>query len=253
MIHVNNLQVDTRLLPLSFEVNAGEVLHVIGPNGCGKSTLLNAISGIDFYQGEVTIEGQDIAELSLETLAQQRAYLAQSQRPSFNLQVFQYLALHLPKAYRHSNLHQDIVESAVEQVTEMMNIKDKLHRSVFELSGGEWQRVRLAATALQVWPTLNSTAKLLILDEPAAPLDIGQQGLLYQFVDWMAQQGLTVIVANHDLNKTLKYADKVLMIKEGVKVAYGIPQQVMTERALTDLYDTKVRILATDSETVIVT
>ncbi len=255
MIHVKDIGVDSRLLPLSFELKEGEVLHVIGPNGCGKSTLLNALSGISEYQGKVLLNDIDIRDLSLEQLAQRRAYLTQSQRPAFNLQVFQFLCLHLPLRYRARGVstNDKKVTETVEQVCQMMNIEDKLHRSVHQLSGGEWQRVRIAANALQVIPILNPNSQLIILDEPAAPLDIGQQGLLYRFVDYMAAKGLAIVIANHDLNKTYQHADKVMMIKEGVKMAYGFPQDVMNEVSLSELYDTQVRIIKSEQESVIVT
>lgn len=263
MIHIKSVNVETRLLPLSFDIEQGEVAHIIGPNGSGKSTLLSAIAGVTAYQGKVILSSKlqaedsdqslrtrDIKDLTLSELAERRAYLSQSQKPAFNLQIFQYLSLHIPE---RCDVHSPEVQQAIYDVTVMMNISDKLHRSIHELSGGEWQRVRVAATSLQVWPTINSNGQLLILDEPAAPLDIGQQSLLYNYIRHMANTGLSIVIANHDLNKTLEHADKVLMLKEGVKVAFGRPKNVMTSEVLSDLYDSEVRYLSVGRESVIVT
>lgn len=76
--------------------------------------------------------------------------------------------------------------------------------------------MRLAGSCLQIWPSLNPYAKLLILDEPAAPLDIAQEGLLYSLIQQVAAKGITVIMANHDLNRSLRHADKVLLLSQGL-------------------------------------
>lgn len=90
MIRIKDLQVGHRLLPLSFECEAGEVLHILGPNGCGKSTLLGALAGMTECQGEVWFDDLRSSELSLPELALKRAFLPQAQRPhliwmSFNI------------------------------------------------------------------------------------------------------------------------------------------------------------------------
>lgn len=172
MIHVNSLSVGSRLLPLSFSVDKGEVLHVVGPNGSGKSTLLTAIAGLLDFEGDAAIFDLDVKSSSIESLASYRGFLSQSDRPAFNLEVSQYLSLSLPSSVQRLD---DAVEQAVKELVDVLELEDKLHRSIHQLSGGEWQRVRLCAICLQIWPSLNPYAKLLILDEPAAPLDIGQK------------------------------------------------------------------------------
>ncbi len=115
MIRVNSLQVDSRLLPLSLQANAGEVWHVIGPNGCGKSTLLAALAGMTPFSGSVQIGGLDVSQASLSELARHRAYLAQNDKPSFQLHVFQYLALSVPAnvALERSEVPAKSIRSAV--------------------------------------------------------------------------------------------------------------------------------------------
>lgn len=238
MIQINSLQVGTRLLPLSFQCNKGEVLHVVGPNGSGKSTLLAALAGVINYQGEIILDGQSLAHLSLAEMAIQRAYLSQSDKPAFNLDVFQYLALSLPQGKHDQDLD---VTQALEEICALLNLGDKLHRTIHCLSGGEWQRVRLAGSCLQIWPTLNPNGRLLILDEPAAALDIAQEQLLYALLQRIATQGITVMMANHDLNRSLRHADHVLLLDKGVMQAIGQAQEVLTEANLTDVFQTSVR------------
>lgn len=238
MIQIKSLNVDSRLLPLSFDCQAGEVLHVVGPNGSGKSTLLAALAGVIDSDGDIQIGDVDVRQASLSDLALHRAYLSQSEKPAFNLDVFQYLALSLPAS---ANGRGQEVNSVIKSIAAMLKIADKLHRSIHHLSGGEWQRVRLAGSCLQVWPSLNPYAKLMILDEPAAPLDIAQEGLLYTLIEQMAGQGITIVMANHDLNRSLRHADKVLLLNQGIVHCAGDAQQVLSAENLSQVFETSVK------------
>lgn len=237
MILVNSLSVGSRLLPLSFDVQPGEIVHVIGPNGSGKSTLLAAVAGLLDSSGETKIADLTINQASVSELADYRAFLCQSDRPAFNLEVSHYLALSIPV---HAKFNVSTVEQAVLELSELLQLQDKLHRSIHQLSGGEWQRVRLCAICLQIWPSLNPFARVLILDEPAAPLDIGQEALLYQLIDRVAAMGLTVLMSNHDLNRTLKHADKALLLDKGVMNAFGPVNDVLDPERLSHVFNTRV-------------
>ncbi|EGQ8469338.1 MULTISPECIES: vitamin B12 ABC transporter ATP-binding protein BtuD [Vibrio] len=249
MMHVKHMSVGSRLLPLSFECKAGEIVHIVGPNGSGKSTLLAAISGTlshrDGMSGEVYVGNKNLLTLPLSEQAHVRGYLCQQSRPAFNVDVFQYLALSLPSGAEIADIK---VRDAVNMVVELVQLQDKLHRSIQTLSGGEWQRVRLAGVCLQVWRTINPFSQFLILDEPAAPLDIAQEGLLYQLINTMAAQGIGVLVANHDLNRTLKHADKVLLLNNGVLHSSGSADTVLTEEALGEVFNTQVKKVIVDEQ-----
>lgn len=248
-MHVKHMSVGSRLLPLSFECKAGEIVHVVGPNGSGKSTLLAAISGTlshrEGMSGEVYVGNKNLLTLPLSEQAHVRGYLCQQSRPAFNVDVFQYLALSLPSGAEIADVK---VSDAVNMVVELVQLQDKLHRSIQTLSGGEWQRVRLAGVCLQVWRTINPFSQFLILDEPAAPLDIAQEGLLYQLINAMAVQGIGVLVANHDLNRTLKHADKVLLLNNGVLHSSGNADTVLTEEALGKVFNTQVKKVIVDEQ-----
>ncbi|MGI3054423.1 vitamin B12 ABC transporter ATP-binding protein BtuD [Vibrio alginolyticus] len=249
MMHVKHMSVGSRLLPLSFECKAGEIVHIVGPNGSGKSTLLAAISGTlshrDGMSGEVYVGNKNLLTLPLSEQAHVRGYLCQQSRPAFNVDVFQYLALSLASGAEIADIK---VRDAVNMVVELVQLQDKLHRSIQTLSGGEWQRVRLAGVCLQVWRTINPFSQFLILDEPAAPLDIAQEGLLYQLINAMAAQGIGVLVANHDLNRTLKHADKVLLLNNGVLHSSGSADTVLTEEALGEVFNTQVKKVIVDEQ-----
>ncbi len=133
MIRINSLSVGSRLLPLSFECHRGEVLHLIGPNGSGKSTLLSAVAAIEQFTGTVEIDGVDSKNYTLHELASVRAYLCQSERPSFNIPVFRYLVLSIPSS---CNPTEAIVNETISYLAREVRIEDKLHRPIHQLSGG---------------------------------------------------------------------------------------------------------------------
>ena len=236
MICVDALSVGNRLLPLSFKVEKGDVLHVIGPNGSGKSTLLSALSGLLGYKGEIHYGDRNIEQLSLEELAAVRAYLVQQERPAFTMTVLQFLSLSVPNGHTLTDLGKPL-----ETLCSQLQINDKVVRDTTTLSGGEWQRVRLAAMCIQVMPQWNPYGKLLILDEPAAPLDIGQESLLYELIEQISKLGITVVMANHDLNRTLQYADKVLLLENGTSKGFGDVKEIMNPELLAKVYKTKIR------------
>jgi vitamin B12 transport system ATP-binding protein len=238
MITVNDLGLEPRLFPLSFALNPGEKVHIIGPNGSGKSTLLNGLAGLLPVSGSIILDGQPLLKSGIEQQARLRAFLTQSDRPGFHIQVHQYLQLS-----RLDTENEDEFHRVVTYLTERLSLADKLGHSILHLSGGEWQRVRLAGICLQIWPTLNPQAKLLLLDEPAAALDVGQERLLYQLVDEVAEFGVSVVMANHDLNRTLHHADKVLLLKQGKVSAFGRVEEVINETLISEVFDTKVQLV----------
>ncbi len=239
MIHVKDLSVENRLLPMSFQCDKGQVVHIIGPNGSGKSTLLSALAGVLSAKGEILFGNRLMSDMALSDLALVRAYMSQSERPAFNMMVFHFLSMSVPNL---PDIDAKQVDATLSEVTQLLNVSALLHRTVHQLSGGEWQRVRLAAMCLQVWPALNPYSRLLILDEPSAPLDIGQERYLQQMITQLAKQGLTVVVANHNLNVTLNQADQVILLNKGVAIASGTPTAVLLPDVLSTIYDAEVEL-----------
>lgn len=238
ILSAQNLAMPPRLLPVSFSVRRGEIVHLIGPNGSGKSSAISMLSGLVEAKGEVTLAGKAIATLDLPRLARMRSYLSQQDKPAFAVGVYHYLSLALSPL---GELATNEIQEALDEVCGALKITDKLTRNIQQLSGGEWQRVRLAAACLQVWPTLNPDAQLLLLDEPASALDIGQEAIMYQLIRRLASKGIAVVMANHDLNRTLREADKVILLNNGSCVAKGKPHDVMTVETLETVFSTQVQ------------
>ncbi len=108
----------------------------------------------------------------------------------------------------------------------MLGLGDKLGRSVNQLSGGEWQRVRLAAVVLQIHPDANPVGQLLLLDEPMNSLDVAQQNALDRVLHHLCQAGIAIVMSSHDLNHTLRHAHKAWLLKRGKLIACGRREEV---------------------------
>ncbi|MGK3224002.1 vitamin B12 ABC transporter ATP-binding protein BtuD [Enterobacter soli] len=223
-----------RLEPMSAAINAGEILHLVGPNGAGKSTLLARIAGLTTGQGEITLLGHSLAQWSPVSLAHRRGYLVQQQVPPFAMPVWHYLTLHL---------HDKSRTALLEEVAAALGLEDKLSRNASQLSGGEWQRVRLAAVILQIHPAGNSQGCLLLLDEPMSGLDVAQQAALDSLLSSLTRAGVAVVMSSHDLNHTLRHAHRVWLLARGKMIASGARDSVLTPAHLATAYNMHFRRL----------
>ena len=233
-----------RLQPLSVELEQGEVIHLIGANGSGKTTLLSLLSGLYPYQGELYLDKLPVNKLSIHQLACQRAYLIQQQKPAFNMRVYQYLQLCMHAYNAFSSLHTN--DEDICDICQQLNIKDKLERLITELSGGEWQRVRLAGVWLQISNKLNSQGKLLLLDEPATGLDIAQQIHLSNMIKTLSKEGITVVMSSHDINQSIAEAHKVMVLKKGRCIGFGVPMDILIPKLLYTAFEMQLKRIEID-------
>lgn len=234
LMQLQDVAETTRLGPLSGEIRAGEILHLVGPNGAGKSTLLARIAGLTFGPGEVEFAGTPLKRWPAAKLARHRAYLAQQQTPPFAMPVWHFLTLHQGDQSRTDPL-MDVVES--------LGLADKLERNTRQLSGGEWQRVRLAAVILQISPVSNPHGQLLLLDEPMNSLDVAQQNALDRILSRLCGQGIAIVMSSHDLNHTLRHAHRAWLLQQGKLLASGPREEVLTPPNLARAYGMNFRRL----------
>ena len=227
LMQLQDVAESTRLGPLSGEIKAGEILHLVGPNGAGKSTLLARMAGLTNGEGSITFGDMPLEEWPAARLAQYRAYLAQQQNPPFAMPVWHFLTLHQPDKARTDLL---------QEVADALGLGDKLGRGVNQLSGGEWQRVRLAAVILQICPQANPLGQLLLLDEPMNSLDVAQQAALDRLLHELSAAGIAVVMSSHDLNHTLRHAGQSWLLCQGEAIACGETAEVLNEENLTAAY-----------------
>ena len=234
LLQLHNVEDAGRLGPVTASVSKGEMLHLVGPNGAGKSTLLARMAGITQGAGDILFNDHKLDEWAAPRLARHRAFLAQQQTPPFAMPVWHYLSLHQ---------HGSPEETLSRDIALALGLDDKLGRSVNQLSGGEWQRVRLAAVILQIHPAGNPDGQLLLLDEPMNSLDVAQQAALDRLLSGLVQAGITVIMSSHDLNHTLRHAHQTWLLSKGQLLASGARDVVMTPQNLTHAYGIPFRRL----------
>lgn len=216
---------------VSLTLRAGELLAVLGPNGAGKTTLLKALAGhVRQRSGRVELEGQDVAALGPARVARQVAFAPQVLAPVWPLTVRELAALgRAPHRGWWLPLTRDDWR-AVDAALDRLGLGPLRDRPVTELSGGEWQRARLAQALAQ-------GPKVLLLDEPTAHLDPRYQiELLASVRDLARERSLAAVLTLHDLNLVGPWADRAVLLASGGVVAEGPPDRVLTAEALSAAY-----------------
>ncbi len=227
LMQLQDVEEAGRLAPFSADIRPGEIIHLVGPNGAGKSTLLTRMAGLSGGPGLVTLNERSLSDWPAQELARHRAYLCQHQMPPFAMPVWHYLSLHLQNDEQYGLL---------KNIAEKLGLGDKLGRQVNHISGGEWQRVRLAAVILQIHRRANPAGQLLLLDEPMNSLDVAQQAALDRLLSELCASGIAIVMSSHDLNHTLRHAHCSWLICQGKTVACGSTVEVLSEENLTAAY-----------------
>lgn len=226
------------LQQVSFELQPGSLVGVVGPNGCGKSTLLKLLAAQHKAQaGEILLGGQQLNSLSARSLAQQLAYLPQRPVVPSGITVEQ-----LVQYGRHPHqgwLRQwsDEDRRLVNEAIATLQLQKLRHRSVDDLSGGQVQRVWLAMIMAQ-------NTEMVLLDEPTSALDIGHQTEVMEAIHSMAASGRTVLIVMHDLACAARYCDQLIAMADGQVQAFGCAREVISKQLIDRLYNTQVDILA---------
>ena len=242
MLEVNELHFYERLRDINIKITAGRCLFLLGPNGCGKSTLLALLAGYQrATQGRYRLFGTACEQYEIHQLAKMRAWLPQTSPPPFAIPVYQFIALALHPL--GLTLADSKVAEVVNGLVQRLDIAKFVSRNCDQLSGGEWQRVLIARTLLQVAPALNPQAKLCLLDEPLTGLDLKHQLELLTILSELAAGGMTVIASVHDLNLALNHASEILLLKSGQVAGQGSARQILTAATIKQVYDVDCEIL----------
>ncbi|MEO6527781.1 MAG: ABC transporter ATP-binding protein [Gemmatimonadaceae bacterium] len=209
----------------------GRLTAVVGPNGSGKSTLVRALVGrVVLESGEITVDDTPIRDETRGALARRMAVVSQREEPAFALAVRDYIAL---ARYPHLGLWRGMTAvdaAAIERALELTETAAYLGRAITELSGGEWQRVRLARAIAQ-------GGDALVLDEPTTFLDIGHEMAVFELLSRLAAEGEAVLLVSHQLNLVARFADRIVLLHRGRIAAEGTPADVMQGGILESVYD----------------
>lgn len=214
---------------LSFEISRGEFVGLIGPNGAGKTTLLKCLNGINRGSGRIEINGSDIEGLNSREIARRIALMHQNTAVGFP-----FPAIDIVLSGRYPYLSRARGEKAADYAIarKYMDFTDTLKledRPVTQISGGERQRVFFARTLAQ-------ETGIILLDEPAASLDIAHEEQIFKYSGGLCAEGKTVIAAVHDLKIAARYCSRLILLKDGRIVADGAPEEVLTSANLARTY-----------------
>jgi len=222
---------------VSLAVRAGECVAIVGPNGAGKTTALRALLGmVPLEAGQALVQGRPVASWRRDELAREIGAVAQREEPAFPITVREAVSMgrypHLgpwraPGAADHA---------AVERAMERTDVGELAGRWVQTLSGGEWQRVRLARALAQ-------TPRGLALDEPTASLDLRHEMELFELVLALVRQdGLATVLVSHHLNAAARFADRLILMAQGRIVADGVPARVLVPATLSSVFGWPVEV-----------
>ena len=225
---------------VSFTVDDGEYACIIGANGCGKTTTLKAVLGLHRpTKGSVRIGGRSTHGLSERELARMFAYIPQVHRPPFPFTVADVVLMgrtpHLASMCRASSHDREVAFGAMER----MGVLHLASRNYTALSGGQRQLV-LIARALAQEP------QLLVMDEPTASLDFGNQELVLSTMKRLALEGMAVLMVTHDPDHALYCAHKVIVMENGLVTGVGSPREIVTEDTLNRIYGIQTRVVDVD-------
>lgn len=218
MLEIKNLKKSydgvTILHDINLKIEDGEIVSILGPSGCGKTTLLNLILGLtDADEGEIIFQGQDVLDVPMEMRG-------------FNI-VFQDYAL-FPNLNVYKNITYGLknkpgisTEQEVQDMIDLLGLREHLDKKIEQLSGGQKQRVALARTMVM-------KPKILLLDEPLSALDGVIKESIKEKIKQIAREfKLTTIIVTHDPEEALTLSDKVLIVNKGTISQFGKPDEII--------------------------
>jgi iron complex transport system ATP-binding protein len=217
---------------LSFSIRSGCFHAILGPNGCGKTTLLDLLSGyIRPASGKIRFNGQNISEYGKRSLSRHIALVPQEYRVNFPYTVREVVAMgRYPHQARFSHpTAQDM--QIVEDALDVCGAQELSDRFITELSGGEKQRVIFARAIAQQTP-------VLLLDEPCASMDVKHAlRILNVASEQVLKKGVTVIAVMHDINLAARFADNLIFMKQGQRIASGPARDSLDSKIIREVFD----------------
>ncbi len=216
------------LKKLKFEVNRGEVVSILGVNGAGKSTLLKCINRmLKPKKGAILVDDFNLNTLNNEEIAKKMAYVSQNTYGNF-ITVFDAVLLGRKPYIKWDVSRNDL--KITESVLKIMNLEEHALRYTKELSGGELQKVVIARALVQ-------EPQILLLDEPTNNLDLKNQMEVMKIIRNISKsKNISSIVVMHDLNLTLRFSDKFIMLKDGMIYSKG-NSDVINPKNILEVYN----------------
>jgi iron complex transport system ATP-binding protein len=227
---------------VSLALGAGEVLCLLGPNGSGKTTLFKTLLGLLPAQGgEVAMDGADIKARAREEVARLVSYVPQAHAAFFPFTVREVVLMgrtaHMGVFSSPSRRDREIADAAMERMR-LAALADSVYTRI---SGGERQLTLVARALAQ-------EARLVVMDEPTANLDFGNQVRVLEHIQSLAQSDIGVLLSTHDPDQAFLCADRVAMLHQGRLAHLGTPDEVITSVSLKQIYGVDVVVTRVSME-----
>jgi iron complex transport system ATP-binding protein len=226
---------------ISFTARTGQIISILGPNGSGKTTLLNCLANLEpLSAGTVCINGRRIDRMAPRQVARAVGYIPQVIVPSFAFTVIDYVvtgcAPYMGTFEKPAEKHYEIAYEAVRH----MGIEHLAQRSYMHVSGGERQQIAIARALAQ-------RPAFILMDEPVAHLDYGNQIKVLKTVRRLASEGLGILLTTHNPDHALLLGgDAAVLSREGT-IHFGPGEKILNQEFLTELYGTELKLVYIDS------
>lgn len=225
---------------LNFEIKDCEITALCGMNGSGKSTALSLLAGIVpeglKVDGRVLMNEKKLLECKAKTNAKNISYLVQNEFNIWNITVEQLVS---DGRFIHHKWYEDYEscdKNLIQETLKLLALYELKDRNIKSISGGEFQRARIARSLVQ-------ETDIIIMDEPLTALDINHQKELMSILKELCKKGKTIILSIHDINIAAIYADKIaLMKKDRNGIIIGCEKEVLTKENLLEVYGTNFQI-----------
>jgi energy-coupling factor transport system ATP-binding protein len=211
---------------ISFQVKKGEFIGIIGANNAGKSTLCQALTGLvpHFYKGayggKVFVDGLEVKEHSIAEISLKAGIVFQNpftQMTGSKMTVYEEIAFGL----ENLGIAHEEMQKRIDHAMELMDIASLKERNPFDLSGGQMQRLAIASI-------IAMNPEIIVLDEPTSQLDPEGSEEVFLAVQLLSRQGVTVIMAEHKMEKVAKYCDRVLLLHNGKVIDFDTPGKIFS-------------------------
>jgi iron complex transport system ATP-binding protein len=221
---------------VDLEVHAGEVLCLLGPNGSGKTTLFKTLLGLLPAQaGAVLLDGEPLAQLARAEIARRIAYVPQAHTAHFSFRVIDMVVMGRTAHLRLFASPTSADRQRAREALELLGIADLAEREYTRISGGQRQLVLVARALAQDAPAI-------VMDEPTANLDFGNQTIVLAEIKSLASRGLAVLLSTHDPDHAFSIASRVALLDGGTLADQGAPQAVLTPGRLKAVYGIEVTV-----------
>tara|TARA_B100001057_G_scaffold478225_1_gene548402 strand:+ start:441 stop:1217 length:777 start_codon:yes stop_codon:yes gene_type:complete len=228
---------------INFSAKPGDITTIIGPNGSGKSTLIKSLSGDLPYNGQILLNNHELKNIPLSKLAFQRSVLEQKSFLAFPFSVLEVMQIGIQKTIKENS------DELISDILRLFNLEGLRNKNFFELSGGQQQRVQIARTLAQVYHSNDNYSKWLFLDEPISSLDIKYQLEVMNIIKKFSLSGGGVLMIMHDLNMSSIFSDYILLMRDGMKLGFGNPKDILNDNNLSKAYDCNIKVRKDTSDT----